>query len=78
MAGMGPDESARMVALIGELRQHTTLLLIEHDMDAVFKLADRISVLVSGRVIATGMAEEIRENAEVRRAYLGDEVVRAA
>ena len=78
MAGMGPDESTRMVALIAELRQHATLLLIEHDMDAVFKLADRISVLVSGRVIATGTADEIRENAEVRRAYLGDELGRAA
>ena len=78
MAGTGPDESARMVALIGELREHTTLLLIEHDMDAVFKLADRISVLVSGRVIASGTADEIRENVEVRRAYLGDELGRAA
>jgi branched-chain amino acid transport system ATP-binding protein len=78
MAGMGPDESTRMVALIAELREHATLLLIEHDMDAVFKLADRISVLVSGRIIATGTAEEIRANVEVRRAYLGDELGRAA
>jgi branched-chain amino acid transport system ATP-binding protein len=74
MAGMGPEESARMVALIAELREHVTLLLIEHDMGAVFKLADRISVLVSGRVIATGTAEQIRASAEVRRAYLGDEL----
>jgi branched-chain amino acid transport system ATP-binding protein len=78
MAGMGPDESARMVTLIAELREHVTLLLIEHDMDAVFKLADRISVLVSGRVIASGTPDEIRASAEVRRAYLGDELGRAA
>ena len=74
MAGMGADESARMIDLIAALKVQATLLLIEHDMDAVFRLADRISVLVSGRVIATGTPEEIRENAEVRRAYLGEEV----
>jgi branched-chain amino acid transport system ATP-binding protein len=73
MAGMGAEESARLVALIEGLRQHATLLLIEHDMDAVFRLADRISVLVSGRVIASGTPAEIRGNTEVRRAYLGDQ-----
>ena len=73
-AGMGAEESQRMVRLIAGLKGQVTLLLIEHDMEAVFKLADRISVLVSGRVIATGTGEEIRANAEVRRAYLGDEL----
>ncbi|MCM5679857.1 ABC transporter ATP-binding protein [Schlegelella sp. S2-27] len=73
MAGMGPDESARMVQLLRGLRDEVTLLLVEHDMDAVFKLADRISTLVAGRVIATGAVEEIRAHPEVRRAYLGDE-----
>jgi branched-chain amino acid transport system ATP-binding protein len=77
MAGMGAEESARMVELISQLRSEVTLLLIEHDMDAVFKLADRISVLVSGRVIASGTPEEIRVSAEVRRAYLGDELTPA-
>jgi branched-chain amino acid transport system ATP-binding protein len=78
MAGMGPEESARMVELIAGLKARATLLLIEHDMDAVFRLADRISVLVSGRVIATGTPAEIRANAEVRRAYLGDQAVSQA
>jgi branched-chain amino acid transport system ATP-binding protein len=77
MAGMGAEESARMVELISNLREQVTLLLIEHDMDAVFKLASRISVLVSGRVIASGTPEEIRVSAEVRRAYLGDELTPA-
>jgi branched-chain amino acid transport system ATP-binding protein len=74
MAGMGPDESERMIELIQGLKQSIALLLIEHDMDAVFRLADRISVLVNGRVIATGLPAEIRENAEVKRAYLGEDV----
>ncbi|XAH26077.1 ABC transporter ATP-binding protein [Xylophilus sp. GW821-FHT01B05] len=73
MAGMGPDESERMVTLLQALRRETTLLLVEHDMDAVFRLADRISVLVFGKVIASGTPEQIRGNAEVQRAYLGDE-----
>jgi branched-chain amino acid transport system ATP-binding protein len=73
MAGMGPDESARMVALLSELKQEQTILLIEHDMDAVFRLADRITVLVDGRVIASGAPEEIRADAAVRQAYLGSE-----
>ena len=73
MAGMGPDESERMVALLQSLRSETTMLLVEHDMDAVFRLADRISTLVFGRVIATGTPDEIREHPDVRRAYLGDD-----
>ncbi len=74
LAGLGPEESARMVDLVSGLRSHCTLLLVEHDMDAVFRLADRVSVLVNGRVIATGTPDEIRAHREVRRAYLGDDV----
>jgi branched-chain amino acid transport system ATP-binding protein len=73
MAGMGPEESERMIALIDGLKARIAVLLVEHDMDAVFRLADRISVLVNGRVIATGQPDEIRANAEVKRAYLGEE-----
>ena len=73
MAGMGIDESQRMIALLSKLKQHKTIILVEHDMDAVFRLADRISVLVYGRVIATGAPEAIRANPEVRTAYLGED-----
>lgn len=73
MAGMGPDESERMVGLLQSLRGETTILLVEHDMDAVFRLADTISVLVFGKVIACGDAQHIKDNPEVKRAYLGDE-----
>jgi branched-chain amino acid transport system ATP-binding protein len=74
MAGMGPEESARMIELIGRVCASVTVLLVEHDMDAIFRLADRITVMVNGRVIATGSPGQIRADAEVRRAYLGDEV----
>jgi branched-chain amino acid transport system ATP-binding protein len=74
MAGMGPEESKRMIALIGRIRAQVAVLLVEHDMDAVFRLADRISVMVNGRLIATDRPEKIRVNHEVRRAYLGDEL----
>jgi branched-chain amino acid transport system ATP-binding protein len=73
MAGLGVTESARMVRLLQELRREVSIVLVEHDMDAVFALADRISVLVYGRVIASGTPAEIRGNEEVKRAYLGDQ-----
>jgi len=75
MAGLGPEESSRMVELLRELKREVTILLIEHDMTAVFALADRITVLVYGRVIASGAPAEIRANAEVRKAYLGEQSV---
>ena len=72
MAGTGPEESARMVELIEHLARHVTILLVEHDMDAVFRLADRISVLVNGELVCTGTPEQVKSDAGVRRAYLGD------
>jgi branched-chain amino acid transport system ATP-binding protein len=72
MAGLGHAESEQMVAMLSGLKGRVTMLLVEHDMDAVFALADRISVLVYGRIIATGTAQEIRDNADVRTAYLGE------
>jgi branched-chain amino acid transport system ATP-binding protein len=74
-AGMGPRESASLVGLLRELKQELTILLIEHDMEAVFALADRITVLVYGRVIASGSPAAVRANAEVRDAYLGEQRV---
>jgi len=75
MAGLGATESARMVKLLADLRKEVTIVLVEHDMNAVFALADRITVLVYGRVIASDVPAAIRVNEEVRRAYLGDQHV---
>jgi len=74
MAGMGTEESQRMIELLSRLKKSKTIILVEHDMDAVFRLADRISVLVYGRVIATDVPERIKLNEEVRKAYLGEDL----
>jgi branched-chain amino acid transport system ATP-binding protein len=71
-SGMGRAETSELVAVLQKLRGGRTILLVEHDMDAVFALADRITVLVYGRVLATGTPSAVRENAEVRAAYLGE------
>ena len=72
MAGLGAEGSAQLTAFLGELRHEAPILLVEHDMDAVFAMADRISVLVYGRIIATGTVDDIRASQVVRDAYLGD------
>lgn len=73
MAGMGPEGSKKLTTFLDDLRKEAPILLIEHDMDAVFALADRVSVLVYGKIIASGTVDEIRGDPEVRRAYLGDD-----
>ena len=72
LAGMGAEETERMLTLLGQLKAHHAILLVEHDMDAVFRIADRITVMVNGAVIATGDPASIRANPEVRTAYLGE------
>jgi branched-chain amino acid transport system ATP-binding protein len=73
LAGLGQDESEASILLLAQLKRELTIVLVEHDMDAVFALADRVSVLVYGRVIATGPPAAIRADAAVRAAYLGEE-----
>ena len=73
MAGLGQEGSTKLVGFLDKLRTEAPILLIEHDMDAVFQLADRISVLVAGKIIARGKADDIRNHAEVRTAYLGED-----
>ena len=73
VAGMGPEESQRMIRFLATLKVRVTIVLVEHDMDAVFTLADHISVMVYGRIIATGTPAEIRGNEQVRGAYLGED-----
>ncbi len=74
MAGMGPEESEHMARLIAALKNEQTVLLVEHDMDIVFRLADSVSVLVNGRIIASGTPDCVREHPAVRSAYLGDQL----
>ena len=78
LAGMGPEETERMLELLAALKAGHAILLVEHDMDAVFRIADRITVMVNGTVIATGEPADIRKNADVQTAYLGEVDVPAA
>ncbi len=71
LAGLGPDESHAVVDLVRELKSHCSIVLIEHDIDVVFAIADRITVLDNGRVIASGLPKDVRDNADVQQAYLG-------
>ncbi len=71
LAGMGAEESGRMVALLKGLADNHAILLIEHDMDAVFALADRLTVMTNGRILASGLPQDVRANEDVQRAYLG-------
>jgi branched-chain amino acid transport system ATP-binding protein len=73
LAGMGAEETERMLGLLASLKASHAILLVEHDMDAVFRIADRITVMVNGTVIATGDPASIRVNPEVRTAYLGED-----
>ena len=73
MAGMGAEETQKLIAILKTLKTGKTMILIEHDMNAVFSLADRITVMVYGKIIATGSPKEIRANQKVKAAYLGDE-----
>ena len=73
LAGMGPEEAERMLALLEALKPDHAILLVEHDMDAVFRIADRITVMVDGKVLASGAPEAVRANADVQAAYLGSE-----
>ncbi len=72
-AGMGPEETARMIVLLSRIKGRQGLLLVEHDMETVYQLADRVTVMVYGRILASGTVEEIRRDESVRKAYLGDE-----
>ena len=72
MAGMGKEEGMQMVEILKRLKGDKTILLVEHDMDAVFRMADQLSVMVNGHIIATDTVENIRSNPEVQKAYLGD------
>ncbi|MES2686333.1 MAG: ABC transporter ATP-binding protein [Pseudomonadota bacterium] len=73
LAGMGHDESTRMIALLRQLAENHAILLVEHDMDAVFSIADVITVMVNGKVLMTGSPDEVRASAQVQQAYLGQE-----
>ena len=74
MAGLGHRESARLIEFLGSLKGHIPMLLVEHDMDAIFKLSDSVSVLVDGAVVASGTPQQIREDPVTRAAYLGEDV----